>query len=167
MRRSIAAALLAAAPIAFAQLGTQDPDWKEIDAPKPPPLRVEKLIALEVPRATMQYGIDPASISVGSDGIVRYVVVASVPGGAVNAIYEGIRCGTAEVKVYARHNPDTGWKPVVGADWKPMHDGQFRHSLNIARSGACTGHTANQSAAQVVRELTANAERRFRTDSMR
>ncbi|MBC5765559.1 CNP1-like family protein [Ramlibacter albus] len=167
MRISLAAACALAAPLAFAQLGTQDPDWKEVDAPPPPALRTEKLIEVEVPRATLNYGVDPASVSVGKDGIVRYVVVASAPGGPVSGIYEGIRCGTAEVKVYARHNAGSGWKPVVGGDWRPIHDGAFRHSLYIARNGACSGHTPGASATQVVRELSAGVDRRGRTDSHR
>ena len=36
--------------------------------------------------------------------MVRYVVVATSDSGAVNAIYEGIRCDTGRFKVYARHN---------------------------------------------------------------
>ena len=53
---------------------------------------------------------------------MRYVVVATSTSGAVNAIYEGIRCNTGEVKVYARHNPDSGWKPARAAEWRPLHD---------------------------------------------
>ena len=167
MRRPLAAALLAAAPLAFAQLGTQDPDWKEVDAPPPPQLRLDKLVEIELPRTQLRYGIDPASISVGKDGIVRYVAVATSSSGAVNAMYEGIRCGTGEVKVYARHNPGTGWKAVPGADWRPIQDPPFRHSLYFARHGACIDHLPGRSAPEILRELKADPERRFITDSAR
>ena len=121
---------------------------------------------METPRATLRFGIDPASITVGKDGIVRYVVVASSPTGAVNALYEGIRCNTAEVKVYARHNPDSGWVPVATSEWMALHDRpNVRHSLLVARTGACIGHGPNRNAAQVVKDLRGPVDSRFRHGS--
>ena len=167
MRRSLAAVLLLAVPLAFAQLAPVDPDWKEIDAPPPPVLRTDRLIGVAIPRSELRFGVDPASISVGADGVVRYVIVAASSSGTLNAMYEGIRCSTAEVKVYARHNPGTGWKPVANADWRSLHNGPQRHSLAIAREGACMGHGANGSAPQIVRDLSSGVDRQFRTDSAR
>jgi hypothetical protein len=169
MRRELALALLVAAPAAFAQFAANaDPDWKETEAPPPPALRMDKLIPLDMPRTALRYGVDPASVSVGADSVVRYVVVATSSSGAVNAMYEGIRCNTGEVKVYARHNPDSGWKAVGQSEWKPLHNSQGQaHSLLIARSGACVGHGPNGSAQQVVRDLSAGVDRRFRTESAR
>jgi hypothetical protein len=169
MRREIAAALLLAAPVAFAQFAlSTDPDWKETEVPPPPALGARKLIDIEVPRSALRFGVDPQSVAVGADSVVRYVVVATSSSGAVNAMYEGIRCNTAEVKVYARHNPDTGWKAVGHAEWKPLHEAMgARYSLQIARTGACIGDAPNGSAQQIVRDLSASADRRFRTDSAR
>ena len=169
MRLEAALVLLVAAPAALAQFAAStDPDWKEAEAPPPPPLRLEKLIPLDMPRSALRFGVDPASVSVGADGIVRYVVVATSSSGTVNAMYEGIRCSTGEAKVYARHNPDSGWKPVGQSEWKPLHGTQgFAHSLLIARSGACVGQAPNGTAPQVVRDLSAGVDRRFRTESAR
>ena len=167
MRRSLAVPLLAlalglAAANAPAQVAPLDPDWKELDAPPPPALRTQGLIPLELRGSTLNFGVDPASVTLGSDGVVRYVVVAASPGGAVNAMYEGLRCTTGDVKVYARHSPDSGWVPVRGADWLPLHDrAQARHSLLIARTGACVGRGANRSAQQIVRDLGSSVDRRF------
>ena len=158
----LALALVLAAGSASAQLATPDPDWKEADAPAPPAFKLDRLIPLEMARGALRYGIDPASVSLGADGIVRYVMVASSATGAVNAIYEGIRCDTAEVKVFARHNPDSGWIPAKDATWRALHDNfPSRHSLTIARTGACLGHAPNRSAAQIVRDLRAPVDRRF------
>ena len=170
MRREIAAALLLlAAPLAFAQFGTfTDPDWKETEVPPPPPLNTGKLIDIDVPRTALRFGVDPKSVALGADSVVRYVVVATSATGAVNAMYEGIRCNTAEVKVYARFNADSGWKAVGNPEWKPLHEAMgARHSLQIARTGACVGQAPNGSAPQIVRDLSASVDRRFRTDSAR
>jgi hypothetical protein len=158
-------ALLLAASLVHAQLATPDPDWKEAEVPAPPPLRTDALIPLELPRSELRFGVDPASVAVGSDGIVRYVVVASSRSGAVNAIYEGIRCNTGEFKVYARQNPGSGWIIARESRWRELHEQPVsRHSLAIARNGACVGHGPNRSATQIVRDLRAPADTRFYTN---
>jgi hypothetical protein len=157
----LAFALLLAAGAAQAQLTDTDPDWQESDAPPPPALRREGLIPLEIPGSTLRYGIDPRSVTLGSDRIVRYVVVATGSGGAVNGLYEGLRCKTAEVKVYARYSPGSGWTRARDADWRPLHQGQARHSLLIARTGACIGEGPNGSAAQIVQDLRSPVDHRF------
>jgi hypothetical protein len=159
---ALAIALAGAAGSAFAQLVPENPDWKELEAPPPPPQRTQGLIAIDMPAATMRFAVDPASISVGSDSIVRYVVVATSSTGTVNAMYEGIRCSTSEVKVYARHNPDSGWVPSRDPQWQALsRAANSRHSQQIARSGVCFDHVPNGSPAQILQDLRAPVERRF------
>jgi hypothetical protein len=163
LSRIAAAGLAIAAAASFAQsLVPLDPDWREIDAPPPPALKTERLIALEMPGSTLKFGVDPSSISVGQDGIVRYVVVARSSSGVINANYEGIHCQMASVKVYARHNPDSGWVKARDPQWVPLHGTpNSRHSLIIARTGACLGHGANQPASKIARDLASSVETRF------
>jgi hypothetical protein len=162
--RWLALALVLAAGAAQAQLNAPDPDWKEMDAPPPAPLRLDRLIPLDVPGA-LRFGVVADSIVLTSDRIVRYVVVATSSSGTVNAFYEGIRCGAAEGKVYARHNPDSGWVPVKDGEWRSLYETvSLRHSLLIAQSGVCRGRTPNMSAAQIVRDLGRDADRRFETN---
>src|SRR5215207_2503732 len=115
-------ALALAAGAAQAQLATPNPDWKEADAPAPPALRTVGLVRLDVPESALRFGVDPASVVLTSDGVVRYVVVATSDSGAVNGLYEGIRCSTAETRLYARHNPDSGWVPVKDGQWRSLHE---------------------------------------------
>jgi hypothetical protein len=162
MQRSLVALALAGACLAAsAQVAPADPDWKELDAPAPPPVRTSGLVPVDVPGTSLRFGVDPASVSIGDDRIVRYVIVATSPSGTVNAMYEGIRCDTAQGKVYARHNPDSGWVPARG-DWQPLNaTPHSRHSLMVARNGVCLGHAPNGNAAQIVLDLRAPIERRF------
>ncbi|MHB1123434.1 MAG: CNP1-like family protein [Ramlibacter sp.] len=156
----LALALMLAASAAHAQLADTNPDWKESEAPAPPALRTTGLIPLEIPGSQLRFGVDPASVSLAGDGVVRYVVVAAGSGGAVNGLYEGIRCSTGEYKVYAR-NAGSGWS-MPGSDWRLLHDEpRSRHSLLVARTGACIGRGPNRSAAQIVRDLRAPADQRF------
>lgn len=164
MRRNLVSLLVSMACVAaHAQLATADPDWQEVEVPPPPALRMASLVGIDVGGSTLRWGVDPASIGIGIDGIVRYVVVATGSGGATNGIYEGVRCSTAEVKVYARHAPN-GWVPAAPALWKSLHGNPAtRHSLLIARGGACIGQGPNASSSQIVRDLgyTGSGEYRF------
>jgi hypothetical protein len=161
--RLAAALLLLAAGIARAQLVDADPDATESDAPPPPALRTAGLIPIEVAGSTLRYGVDPKSVAVSRDGIVRYVVVATGrgPGGAVNGVYEGIRCRTGEVRTYAHYSPGAGWTPAGATEWHALQDPPSRHSLAIARTGACMGQAPNRSAAQIVQDLAAPIDHRF------
>lgn len=163
MQRSFLALALAGACLATsAQVAPADPDWKELDAPPPPALRTSGLVPLDVPGTSLHFGVDPASVSVGTDRIVRYVIVATSTSGTVNAMYEGIRCDAGEVRVYARHNPDSGWVPSPAAPWQRLNaTPNSSHSMAVARSGACLGRAPNGNAAQIVLDLRAPIERRF------
>jgi hypothetical protein len=159
----LALALCGAAAGAFAQdIPNPAADWVEVDAPPPPALRTTGLIPVEVSGTSLRFGIDPASITIGADRVVRYVVVATSSSGTVNGIYEGLRCNTGQVKVYARHNPSSGWVPAREADWQDVHKvANLRYSLAIARGGACQENSPNGSPRQIAMDLRAPADRRF------
>jgi hypothetical protein len=158
LRWAVSAVLLAAAA-AQGQVSIDDPEWREIETPPAPALKLEGLIPLEIPGSALRFGVDPASITIGDDRVVRYVVVATSASGVVNGIYEGIRCDNGEVKVYARHNPAGGWSVVKDPKWRPVNE--QRYTDVIARGGACVGGGANQSAARIVRDLRTPLERRY------
>jgi len=162
MRLSLLPVALLLAAAAHAQVPQIDPDWREAEAPPAPAFKLDGLIPLEIPGSALRFGVDPSTVSVGRDGIVRYVAVATSASGVVNALYEGIRCGTGEFKVYARHNPAGGWNVAKDSPWRPLQDQPVsRHTLLIAHTGACMGHSPNRSATQIVRDLRAPADTRF------
>ncbi|MBK9444439.1 MAG: CNP1-like family protein [Comamonadaceae bacterium] len=144
--------LLIIGAAAHAELVPFDPDWQEADVPPPPVFSRDKLLPLNMPiYVTLQFGIDPATISVAPDGIVRYVVVASSTSGSVNAFYEGIRCGTGEVKTYARASNTGTWTIIKDAQWRGLSDNQpSKHAWVFARQGACEGRAVAASSAQEI-----------------
>lgn len=142
--------------MAHAQLLSDPADWKETDVPPPPAYDMNKLLTFEVTRSSpLVYGVDPASFSISqSDGIVRYVVVATSAAGAKNVIYEGLRCATGEVRTYARAKPDGTWVPVANSEWKSAFDLSLpRHSLRFAKIAACQNAAPVSSVAELVRRL--------------
>lgn len=87
----------------------------------PPPLPdYNALLPFEVSKtSSLTFAIDPKSVSVGKDGVVRYTVVITSPAGARNVRYEGIRCGDGQMwKMYAAIDEDgTAWEPDSSTDW--------------------------------------------------
>lgn len=162
MRISALPALLlwVAACNVSAQLIDEDPDWKEVDVPAPPAFRVDRLVPLEMPRhISLKVGFDADTLRITSDGIVRYVMVATAASGSTYASYEGIRCLTGEVKIYARHGATGQWIPVRDPQWKPLNDNQpSPHAMALARQGACNGRApASHVSAEIIKQFTRRA----------
>ena len=134
----------------------EDPDWKESATPPPPAFDVGRLIPFAgAISSALVYGIDPTTVQISStDGVVRYVLVATGASGARNVIYEGIRCATGEFKTYARYSSDGRWSMLANAEWRSMFDNMpSKHTLYFARAGACDGGAVPQSVATLVRQL--------------
>ena len=55
----------------------------------------------------LRFAIDPKSVSIGKDNVVRYTVLITSKTGARNVNYEGLRCDTAERRIYATLRNDT------------------------------------------------------------
>ena len=92
--------------------------WKELQAQLPGYPKDENLLPIYVTAiATNKFFIDGNSISVGEDGVVRYTLVVKSPQGAVNVTFEGIRCSTAEYKLYAFGHSDGAWGKARSSKW--------------------------------------------------
>ena len=66
-----------------------------------------------------RYSIDRTTLRVEKDGVVRYVLVARSSEGAQNVTYEGLRCQTAENRVFAVGQPQGTWMTARSA-WRPI-----------------------------------------------
>lgn len=130
-------------------------EWVEAAVPPAPAFRTESLIAVDMPpHTTVRVGVDPNTLAIGSDSVVRYVVVMSNTSGSVSALYEGLRCTTKEVKGYARWSSSAGWKEVSEPQWRYWNENMpSRHAIAIARQGACDGLLAPASPAAIVRAM--------------
>ena len=136
------------------QVIVEDPDWKEVDVPTPPSFNKDKLIPVTMPPyVTLRFGVDPATLTITDDGVIRYVMVAQSLGGSgsFSAMYEGIRCAAGEFKTYARFNASGQWAPVSNPLWRPLNDNNTsKHALALARQGACDGRSARARSVQSI-----------------
>lgn len=84
--------------------------WREIEAAPPAYPRPENLLPFFVSAATsFEFYIDGTTLSVGEDGVVRYVLVARSAQAAQSVSFEGMRCSTGEVRTYAIGTSAGGW----------------------------------------------------------
>ena len=71
--------------------------------------------------ARNQFFVDLPSLSVGTDGVVRYVLIVRTPGGAENVSYEGIRCELAQWKLYATGQGGE-WSTARQSEWRTIEN---------------------------------------------
>lgn len=158
-RRVLLVTLLAASGSVFA---AWEPDiapatsWSEGAVPPPPAYSTNDLIAVTVPQfATVKIGVDPKSISVDlKTGVVRYVTVARGPS-ALTASYTGLRCKTAEYRVYAYQSQGEPWATNTDDTWHSMKSGGSlaQIAFQLARNGMCLGPSVRTPVDAIVREL--------------
>jgi hypothetical protein len=107
--------------------------WKEIQAQIPPYPKAANLVRIKTGVASGHtFYIDTTSISLGEDGVVRYTAVIKAAGGAMNVMFEGLRCDTREQKVYALGHPDASWVRARNTKWERVMLREltpYRHTL--------------------------------------
>jgi len=67
--------------------------------------------------------IDPASVSIGKDRVVRYTAILRSRSGATNVFYEGMRCSKGEYRRYAYGGPPDGFHLSKHSLWQYVRGG--------------------------------------------
>ena len=111
-----------------------------------------KLVAFSVADSGgFRFFIDAATLSVGSDGVVRYVMLARSPDGAHNVTFEGMRCAAGEYRIYALGRADGTWMESRSA-WRPLRGAAPRQAA-LYREYFCPQAQPIRDAAEGVRAL--------------
>jgi hypothetical protein len=106
--------------------------WQEIEVQLPAFPQPENLIPFSVGAVTdKQFLIDEKSISIGSDEVIRYSLIVISSSGARNVSYEGMRCATAERRVYAFGQTDGTWSKARGNKWVRIRGGSNSHHVAL------------------------------------
>jgi hypothetical protein len=115
----------------------------------------DKLLRYYVsPTATMEFAVDPKSVSVSDRVIVRFTSVITSPSGATNVSHEGIRCDTLERRLYATGRPDGSWAPASSDAWRPIGNvGANRYQAALAQDYFCDAETVAGKAETIVERL--------------
>lgn len=97
--------------------------WKELEVQFPDAPKQESLLPFYVSAATdNKFFVDGATLSVGSDGVVRYVLLVLSPQGGRNVTFEGMRCETRERRIYASGRSDGTWSKARKNEWVRIVD---------------------------------------------
>ena len=128
--------LLSCLTMGLAHAGFEEDDevkqWTEAEVEFPPLSRQEDFLMVQVSAATdNQFFIDQATLSVGKDGVVRYVLLVLTQGGARNVSFEGIRCESREHRIYASGRPDGSWSKSRNNSWRRILD-QYANRISAA-----------------------------------
>lgn len=91
---------------------------KEIAVEFPPYPNAGSLLAFDAGAASgNRFMIDQTSISIGPDGVIRYVLVIRSQSGVDNVRFEGMRCETLERRLYATGRDDRTWSRSRNDKW--------------------------------------------------
>lgn len=97
--------------------------WQELEVSLPATPKQENLLPFYVSAATSnRFFIDGSTLDVGSDGVVRYVLVVLSAEGGRNVTFEGMRCETKERRIYASGRLDGTWSKARRNEWVRIQD---------------------------------------------
>lgn len=123
--------------------------------PPAPEFDARRMLEIDMPRILdLRYGVDPKTLAITDDGVVRFVVIAKStgPGSAMNAFYDGVRCATGETKTYARYSGDA-WHTVENPEWKSLEQPKTKYNLALARQALCRNGAPRATTAEMVQVL--------------
>ena len=140
---------------------------REINVTLPSAPATADLLPFDLRNSTdLKAAIDRRSLAVGTDGVVRYVLVLTSARGVRNVSFEGIRCDPAEWKMYAIGREDNTWSAVRDPEWRVAEQKAWNAiRFTLAKDYLCeaTGLPARDAAAIVRRIKNSVPARNTRT----
>ena len=137
------------------ELDDEPKEWAELAAQLPPAPQPGDLVGFYVSPATQfRFSLDRKSISIGSDGVVRYTLVGISDLGAKNVSYEGMRCATWERKLYAVGRSDGSWAPSRNKNWQHVWEANTnRQHAELMKELLCPDRLVPKDAKEILERL--------------
>ena len=133
--------------------------WKEGESALPPYPVAANVVQFEGGnREEGRFYLDKTSITVGTDGVVRYTLIVLGDGGARAVSFEGLRCETREYRVYGYGRPDRTWSRPLESEWRRInyqYTNNYRAVLSVEYF--CKGQAILLTARQIVAALERDA----------
>lgn len=149
---------LAAGGVSAAARDDDEPEeWRETEWVLPASAKPGALLNVDVgPVEQNRFEIDRASISVGNDGVVRYMMIVTSPSGARTVTFEGVRCASRERRVYAYGRADDTWSKSTSARWDRINLRTINgYALTLWKQYFCPNGSPVRDAAEAINALVA------------
>jgi hypothetical protein len=132
-------------------------DFVEVEPDFPAPPKPENLRQFFVSSATrFRFQVDLASLSIGSDGVIHYTLIARSDQGATNISFEGMRCDARTFKVYGYLGANHAFKARVDPAWQHIDEAEAnRQRASLYKDYFCVNGRAG-SVGDLVRALKSN-----------
>jgi len=135
----------------------EEEQFKEAQVQLPPFPQWDKLVRFPTSWTSHEVFLDPASLSDGRDGVIRFTLVVRSPSGAENISHEGIRCETGQKRVYAfgRRNATgaSDWSVARNGAWSAIPDTRAnRYYFEFWRDLFCD-HKVAETRADILRNI--------------
>jgi CNP1-like family len=100
-----------------------------------------------------KFAIDTNSISIGKDGVTRYIVVMTNPSGEQQTQYEGIRCDSFQWRLYG--NLENGvWRENPLSSWREIQSKvPNRYQAALAQGAFCNFNSQEKSMSAIMKAL--------------
>jgi len=99
------------------------PEVAELKVPPPAYPAEANLIEFTLyGRTRNRYYIAGPTLTVGTDKIIRFVLVVRSPSNVTNVSFAGVNCKTKEWKDYATARSDRSWVVNEQAQWRPIQE---------------------------------------------
>lgn len=132
------------------------PAWREQQGELPAyPEQLDELLPLNISTGGSPYRIylDPASVTVGGDGVVRFTSVLISSSGVWNVTYEGMRCGEMTWRRLA-YGSGGRWHRLDNAAWTRIDGrGMNRYRKLLYQEYLCELSEQDEPAGVLIRKL--------------
>jgi CNP1-like family len=109
------------------------------------------------PRAIFKFAVDTDSISIGTDGVTRYIVVMTNPSGEQQAQYEGIRCDSFQWRLYGTFE-NNAWRENPLSTWREIQPHiANRYQAALAQGAFCNFTSQEKNIQNVIQALNPNS----------
>lgn len=117
----------------------EDKTWTELEVQFPAFPEKNNLVQFKVGAiADTSFFVDLNSLSVGTDEVIRYTLVALSSSGARNVSYEGMRCATGERRLYAFGRSNGTWSRAKSNQWVRIHGTSNSYLVELFSNYFCT-----------------------------
>lgn len=99
----------------------EEEEFRELRiAPPPYPLDADLIEFTPTGQSRNRFYVDGTTLSVGKDGLIRFVLVVRTPAKAENVTFSGVNCKTKEWKDFAYARANREWVLYEQAQWRQI-----------------------------------------------